>query len=903
MANGNGSGGSVFWKDDEIVVDREGIPHYTGNRPELMREYRKRVLFAYSSLEGDGDTEEKEKRDLKKKQKAFAKKLLNGLHGEAWRACQDLITDMAKLSEERGFQHVLSALQSIEKVTVIKKTEQFDRFFERGFRKRGQALDAYLRSRKLDWAELQELDSETKMSSDLLAYFVLKQSGLSKDDRRQILLNSGSDYNLESIEKAMRVSYYDIHEKEKISKFHDDRRGKGYGKTQKRHYAHLVDDGDTPNKEALVYEAASSNDQAFEYEHDFENDLMTEYESYMVREDEEYQDYGYEAGEMEEEGSDVGASQDEEVYQAFSAMDKQRRSYQESRRKLREVQKQRGFFKGELTFEQRRAAVQKEKERTRCSACGKIGHWAVRVEKSDVSIVPVLNLATLKPDLEEMTVRKLQDECERWGIRVSGTKKELIQRLTTLFQGHPVARKGCSKQFVMLSEEEVPGMKTPIYESPSPKVKTLETTDSTPTWGLAAAGLAVGAHLGLAVAGRVMRKAEGKSYVETPADERLFEQVYLRLGPKLTKSADSDGEPSAGRSDLVTFNVGGKIYQVLREPTLSLHPNSLLTQLAEDKQDDKEIFVEGDQDLFKYVLAYHRDRKIILPPTISMAAVQQELKRFNLDAKSEEMVLDEAYLPFMLKQIDQLAANQQKLLQDQKKQVLREPTLSLHPNSLLTQLAEDKQDDKEIFVEGDQDLFNYVLAYHRDRKIILPPNISAAAVQQELKRFGLDAKTEEMVRDGAYYPSMLKQIDQLVANQKNLLQKQQNQNAAAHLMSITAQALMEKSAKGNGEQISISFDEGFAPDYPGRPIVKNGKYTSNVIGNLKAFSSNELAFLSMLFFGVGLYGNLQFNYYDPQWAKVDAGGYFNASYIVESLLLPISFFMHIACYIQKQNGK
>jgi hypothetical protein len=24
---------------------------------------------------------------------------------------------------------------------------------------------------------------------------------------------------------------------------------------------------------------------------------------------------------------------------------------------------------------------------------------------------------------------------------------------------------------------------------------------------------------------------------------------------------------------------------------------------------------------------------------------------------------------------------------------------------------------------------------------------------------------------------------------------------------------------------------------------------------------------------------------------------------VESLLLPISFFMHIACYIQKQNGK
>ena len=49
----------------------------------------------------------------------------------------------------------------------------------------------------------------------------------------------------------------------------------------------------------------------------------------------------------------------------------------------------------------------------------------------------------------------------------------------------------------------------------------------------------------------------------------------------------------AGGTDLVTFNVGGRIYTVLREPTLSLHPNSLLTQLAEDRQQENEIFVEG----------------------------------------------------------------------------------------------------------------------------------------------------------------------------------------------------------------------------------------------------------------------------------------------------------------------
>ena len=44
----------------------------------------------------------------------------------------------------------------------------------------------------------------------------------------------------------------------------------------------------------------------------------------------------------------------------------------------------------------------------------------------------------------------------------------------------------------------------------------------------------------------------------------------------------------------------------------------------------------GDQDLFKYVLEYHRDRKIILPAVVSKEAVLRELKRFGLDVEPEE---------------------------------------------------------------------------------------------------------------------------------------------------------------------------------------------------------------------------------------------------------------------------
>merc|ERR1712007_369563 len=65
--------------------------------------------------------------------------------------------------------------------------------------------------------------------------------------------------------------------------------------------------------------------------------------------------------------------------------------------------------------------------------------------------------------------------------------------------------------------------------------------------------------------------------------------------------------------------------------------------------------------------------------------------------------------------------------------------------------------------------------------------------------------------------------------------------------------------------------QGCLPQYPGNPMYKNGKLTSNVTGNLKTFSSNELAYLSILFFAIGLYGNFQWNVYDVQWARIYLG--------------------------------
>ena len=352
----SGDHGRSWYRDDEVVVDNSGIPHYTGAMPELMREYRRRVLFAYTNLEGEGDDPAKEAKDLEKKQCRFAKKLVDALHGEAWRACEELLTE-PKLREKDGYKLVFAALQAIEKVGVIKKTEAFDRFFEKCHRSKGQSIDSFLRKRKQDWSNLLDIAEGVNMSDDLMAYFLLKHVNLGKDERRQILLANQSDYTVAGIEKALRVSFFDLHERERKNPqdWNQPRRSKGKGRSSFRSYA-------VEGEEAVEDEDA----EAFEDEEPFD-------EAYAV-EDEPQEDAD---GELP---SDCGASGDEEIFEAFAAMDQHRKTYKESRQKLKQIQRNRGYFqgefKGEISYEERQKAIQKEKSRTRCAACGRLGHWA-----------------------------------------------------------------------------------------------------------------------------------------------------------------------------------------------------------------------------------------------------------------------------------------------------------------------------------------------------------------------------------------------------------------------------------------------------------------------------------------------------------------------------------------------
>ena len=356
------------------------------------------------------------------------------------------------------------------------------------------------------------------MSDSLQAYFLLENVGLSRDDRRQILPANQSNYSVEGIEKALRVSFYDIHDRERGAGHREQAGGKRSGKGFRKHYAHVAQ-GESDGSGHKDEDDAAEDDAAY---------------AIVAGEGETHEGTG---------GSDIGASEDDEIYDAFSA-------YQESRRKLKDFQK--SWFPSQQgsSPEERKQAIRKEKSRTRCAATGpamwkrlaraladraqgaearavprkecdkgearerrsmsmrtpasspcrmatptataiwfeKVARqtwsrtmaseaeeedqglphereWEVMSEipppyvgEASAAEMPMPMPDRTQPDAEDVGPRDLRTsgpgQCDRWEAAVSGAKAQLIERLQKLYRGELVHKKGCSKKMVRLEEHK-----------------------------------------------------------------------------------------------------------------------------------------------------------------------------------------------------------------------------------------------------------------------------------------------------------------------------------------------------------------------------------------------------------------------------------------------------------------
>jgi hypothetical protein len=88
--------------------------------------------------------------------------------------------------------------------------------------------------------------------------------------------------------------------------------------------------------------------------------------------------------------------------------------------------------------------------------------------------------------------------------------------------------------------------------------------------------------------------------------------------------------------EIIRFNVGGTPYEVALA-TLMKSPETMLAKLASQRwreksgnKVEKSIFIDRDGEIFKYILAWYRNNVIIIPRTIPVDAVENEVKYFSL---------------------------------------------------------------------------------------------------------------------------------------------------------------------------------------------------------------------------------------------------------------------------------
>jgi len=87
--------------------------------------------------------------------------------------------------------------------------------------------------------------------------------------------------------------------------------------------------------------------------------------------------------------------------------------------------------------------------------------------------------------------------------------------------------------------------------------------------------------------------------------------------------------------DTVSFNVGGRIFEV-RRSLLESFPTTILARSASEEwrkgsNQQKPIFLDRDSDCSWYCLDYMRDGKVQLPHTESRAALLEDMKYYNFE--------------------------------------------------------------------------------------------------------------------------------------------------------------------------------------------------------------------------------------------------------------------------------
>jgi hypothetical protein len=248
------------------------------------------------------------------------------------------------------------------------------------------------------------------------------------------------------------------------------------------------------------------------------------------------------------------------------------------------------------------------------------------------------------------------------------------------------------------------------------------------------------------------------------------------------------------KKEIIHFDVGGTLYKVALT-TLMKFPDTMLAALASEKwrqhsadENRDPIFIDRDGELFKYVLAWYRNNAILIPRTVTIGAVENEVKFFSLPdtvvVEHEEISIHDSFnkvgqftdkkvrfnvggMPYAISlatlmkfpetMLAKLASEKWSQNSDDGKNypILMErdgeifiaitlTTLVNSPEVLLQKLAseswrQDLTDERHnpIIIDRDGKLFKYILAWYHIDTIIIPKTVDIEAMESEGQRLGL----------------------------------------------------------------------------------------------------------------------------------------------------------------------
>ena len=70
-----------------------------------------------------------------------------------------------------------------------------------------ESMQDYCARRRTEFEDLTKISPETGVSDDLRGYMLLRFSGLSKSEQSQVVASSGNSYELDRIERALRLQH------------------------------------------------------------------------------------------------------------------------------------------------------------------------------------------------------------------------------------------------------------------------------------------------------------------------------------------------------------------------------------------------------------------------------------------------------------------------------------------------------------------------------------------------------------------------------------------------------------------------------------------------------------------------------------------------------------------------